>query len=133
MTYDPAEDKRQTKRYLCDEFFTRCTLLCHEGHLDMTAIDFSKDGMGLFTTESIPEPGNLKLCLHYENPAFVYKFNLLPCSLVHYNQTEVGVQCGIRFHLDQISPQDRNALAAIESCLAEFDDPEDRYHLFSEE
>ena len=130
MTMPPTQDKRQTKRYLCDEFFTRCTLQSHEGSLDMTAIDFSKEGMGLFTNEAIPESGNFSLCLHYENPTLRHKFNNLPCSIVHCNLTEVGSHCGIRFKLDQISLEDRNALEAIELCLATLDDPDDRYHLF---
>ena len=60
-------------------------------------------------------------------------FNALPCVLVHYNLTEVGSQCGIRFSLEQISQAEQQALAAIELVLAELDDPEDRYHLFGDD
>lgn len=133
MTMHSSEDKRQTKRYLCDEFFTRCSLQSHEGSLDMTAIDFSNEGMGLFTNEVIPESGNFSLCLHYESPSLSQKFKHLPCSVVYYNLTEVGSQCGICFKLEQLSQHDRAALEAIESSLAKLDDPDDRYHLFGED
>lgn len=132
MIMHSIQDKRQTKRYLCDEFFSRCSLQSLEGNLDMTAIDFSKEGMGLFTNEAIPESGNFKLCLYYENPSLSHKFKDLPCSIVHYNITEVGSQCGICFKLDQLSQDDRAALEAVELCLAKLDDPDDRYHLFGD-
>lgn len=127
-----TQDKRQRKRYLCDEFFTKCSLQSHEENLDMTAIDFSNEGMGLFTNEAIPESGNFSLCLHYKNPTLSHRFNNLPCSIVYSNLTEVGSQCGIRFKLDQLSQDDRAALEAIELCLAKLDDPDDRYHLFGD-
>jgi hypothetical protein len=143
MNYDPANDKRQAKRYLCDEYFRNCILHLEDNavsedkieasSLDVTAINFSKEGMGLFCNEHIPESGNFKLSLSYENPSLMKRFDNLPCSIVYCNLTEVGSHCGIRFELAQLSEEDIAALAAIESGLASLDDPEDRYHLFCEE
>ncbi|MFT6908003.1 MAG: hypothetical protein ACJAS1_004691 [Oleiphilaceae bacterium] len=129
MSNVSRQEKRQSKRYLCDEFFTQITLDTPEGNLDITAIDFNKEGIGLFSNNSIPESGNVSLSMHYGNPSLIHEFYNLPCSIVHCNQTEVGSHCGIRFRLNELSPADRTALEAIEAHLIICDDPDDRYHL----
>jgi hypothetical protein len=129
----PIQEKRQSKRYLCDEFFTQSTLETAEGNVDLTAIDFNRDGIGLFSNEVIPESGNVSLSIHYGNPTLSHEFNNLPCSIVYCNQTEVGSHCGIRFTLSELSLADQAALEAIEANLIKSDDPDDRYHLFGEE
>ena len=129
MTNDSVQEKRQSKRYLCDEFFTQITLQTLEGSLDITDIDFNKEGIGLFSNEVIPESGNVSLSIQYKNPLFIHMFNNLPCSIVHSNLTEVGTHCGVRFKLEELARTDRNALDTIESYLIKSDDPDDRYHL----
>ena len=133
MTFDPAQDKRQAKRYLCDEHFKQCVLMFEDLALEVTAIDFTKEGMGLFASEHIPDSGSFKLSMSYENPALHHCFEDLACTLVYCNLTEVGSHCGIRFEQDQLSPENQTALKAIEANLASLDDPEDRYHLFGDD
>ena len=130
MSNNSIQEKRQSKRYLCDEFFTLISLHTLEGNLDTTAIDFNKEGIGLFSNDILPESGNVSLSMHYENPALMHTFYNLPCSIVYCNQTEVGSHCGIHFKLNELSQADRTALRAIESYLINCDDPDDRYHLF---
>jgi hypothetical protein len=133
MRNDSIQEKRQLKRYLCDEFFTQCSLQTPEGNLEITAIDFNKEGIGLFSNDVIPESGNVSLTMHYENPALIHKFSNLPCSIVHCNLTEVGSHCGIHFTLNELSQTDRTALEAIETYLIKCDDPDNRYHLSDDE
>jgi hypothetical protein len=133
MVFDPAQDKRQSARYLCDEHFTKCVLLSETHTVEVTAIDFSTEGMGLFSNEHVPESGSFKLSMEYNNPGLQHRFDSLPCTLVYCNLTEVGSHCGIRFELSQLAETDVTALQEIESTLATHDDPEDRYHLFGDE
>ena len=133
MKNNYIQEKRQSKRYLCDQFFLQISLKTLEGYLDVTAIDFNSEGMGLFSNDTIPESGDLSLSLHYDNPSLNYAFDSLPCTIVYCNLTEVGSHCGIRFNLKQLSQADRSALKAIERCLIEVDDPENRYHFLSDE
>jgi hypothetical protein len=74
MSNVSRQEKRQSKRYLCDEFFTQITLDTPEGNLDITAIDFNKEGIGLFSNNSIPESGNVSLSMHYGNPSLIHEF-----------------------------------------------------------
>ena len=133
MNNNSIQEKRQSKRYLCDQFFILSTLQTLEGSLDITAIDFNKEGMGLFSNEIIPESGNVSLSIRYENPTLTHEFSHLPSSIVHCNLTEVGSHCGIRFKLNELSQADRVALEKIETQLIKCDDPDDRYHLFGDD
>lgn len=133
MTFDPAQEKRQATRYLCDEHFQQCVLMFENVAVEVTAIDFTKEGMGLFASEHIPASGRFKLSFSYENPSLPHRFTELACTLVYCNLTEVGSHCGIRFEQDQLSPENQTALKAIEANLASLDDPEDRYNLFGED
>tara|TARA_R110002072_G_scaffold90500_8_gene202502 strand:- start:7905 stop:8306 length:402 start_codon:yes stop_codon:yes gene_type:complete len=133
MSNNSISEKRQSKRYLCDEFFTQSSLQTPEGNVDLTAIDFNKEGIGLFSNELIPESGNVGLSMRYENPALTHEFCNLPGSIVYCNQTEVGSHCGIRFTLNELSQTDRTALEKIETHLINCDDPDDRYHLFDDD
>jgi hypothetical protein len=126
-------EKRQSKRYLCDQFFSQSSLQTSEGNLDITAIDFNKEGMGLFSSDIIPESGKVSLSMSYENDSFSHRFDNLPCFIVHCNLTEVGSHCGICFRLNELSQRDSAALEAIECYLIQSDDPEDRYHLFEDD
>lgn len=130
MNFDPAQDKRQNKRYLCDEHFANCQLQLDERQVETTAIDFSHEGMGLFSGEHIPESGCFVFSFTYGKPNLAREFIALPCTIVYCNLTEVGSHCGIRFELDKLSIEDRSSLKDIEQSLSLQDDPEDRYHLF---
>tara|TARA_R110001592_G_scaffold103298_1_gene291125 strand:+ start:7408 stop:7809 length:402 start_codon:yes stop_codon:yes gene_type:complete len=133
MRNDSIQEKRQSKRYLCDEFFTNSTLQTPEGNVDITAIDFNKEGIRLFSSDVIPESGKVSFTMHYENPALSHEFYNLPCSIVYCHLIEVGSHCGIRFNLNEVSEIDRAALEAIEEHLVKCDDPDDRYHLFGDD
>ena len=132
MRDDPSQERRLSKRYLCDEFFSHSSLQTSEGNLDLTAINFNKDGIGMFSNDSIPESGNARLTMHYENPSLSYDFYNLSCTIVYCNQTEVGSHCGIRFNLHELSQADKEALEAIETLLVKSDNPDDRYHLLED-
>lgn len=127
-----TEEKRLSKRYLCDEFFELIGLEVNQHSFSMTAIDFNKDGIGLFSNDAIPECGNVTLTLRYHSPAFNYIFKDLSCSIVHCNLTEVGSHCGLHFNQSKLSSNDKKALETIEEQLIKSDDPDDRYHLFGE-
>jgi hypothetical protein len=133
MTNYSNQEKRQAIRYLCDDFFSICLINTEDDKTDITAIDFNKEGMGIFSNIMPSESGEIILCLKYENPAQTYTLINLPCTIVHYNQTEVGCHCGVRFHADKLAENDRKALEEIETILSKSDDPEDRYHLFGGE
>mgnify|MGYP003633674401 CR=1 FL=1 len=133
MKNDSTQEKRLSKRYLCDKFFTHCTIQAPEESLDLTAINFNKNGIGVFSSDFIPESDNVSLSIHYENPTLTHEFYNLPCSIVYCNQTEVGSHCGIRFNLNEVSETDKVALEAIETLLIKYDDPDNRYHLFDDE
>ena len=133
MRNDTSQEKRQSKRYLCDKFFTHCSLQIPEGNLDLTAINFNKDGIGAFSNDFIPESDNVSLSIHYENPTLKHEFYNIPCSIVYCNQTEVGSHCGIRFNLNEVSQTYKVALEAIETHLIKYDDPDNRYGLFDDE
>lgn len=133
MNFDPVLDKRQNKRYLCDEHFSSCQLQLNGSLVETTAIDFSHEGMGVFSNDHIPDSGRYSLTLVYDNPALSKQFHKLPCTIVYCNLTEVGSHCGIRFELEQLSAEDRSSLEEIEQSLSQLDDPEDRYHLFGGE
>ncbi|MFV1872491.1 MAG: PilZ domain-containing protein [Oleiphilus sp.] len=127
------EEKRLSKRYLCDDFFVHIVLHTPEGDLCITAIDFNQEGMGFFSNEHIPEMASLSLSLQYKNPPLSHTFTKLPCSIVYCNQTEVGSHCGTAFTLNELSEADKKALEEIEAYLITCDDPEDRYHLFGDD
>ncbi len=133
MVNDQPLDKRQRARYLCDEYFSSCIFISNNEEFEVTAIDFSKEGMGFFSTDHIPESGSVTVCFIYRSPTLALEFNALPCTIVYSNQTEVGTQFGVRFEIDQLPLQDKFALEEIESSIALLDDPEDRYHLFGGE
>ena len=133
MLKDYIQEKRQSKRYLCDEFFTHISLQISEKDMDMTAIDFSREGIGLFSSDTLPESGNALLSLDYQSPPFNHTFSRLPCAIAHCNLTEVGSHCGVYFKLSDLSQADKAALESIESILIENDDPDDRYHLFGDD
>ena len=133
MKNNYIQEKRQSQRYLCDQFFLQISLKTLESYLDVTAIDFNSEGMGLFSNDTIPESGDLSLSFNYDNPSLKFAFDSLPCTIVYCNLTEVGSHCGIRFNLKHLSQTDRAALKAIERCLIEADDPENRYHFLSDE
>lgn len=133
MRNENIQEKRQSKRYLCDEFFAQCSLQTFKGNLDITAIDFNRDGMGLFSSEAIPESGQISLSMHYNNPTMSHVFSNIPCTIVHCNLTEVGSHCGVRFNINELSAEDITALETIEDCLIKFDDPDNRYHLFGDD
>lgn len=132
MRNDTSQEKRLSKRYLCDKFFTHCALQTPKGNLDLTAINFNKEGIGVFSSDFIPESGDVSLSIHYENPTLTHAFYNMPCSIAYCNQTEVGSHCGIRFNLDKLSATDKEALEAIETHLTSHDNPDDRYHLFDD-
>lgn len=130
MTNYADQEKRQANRYLCDEYFSVCLLDTQSDNFDITAIDFNKEGMGVFSNAMPSESGDIILYLIYDNPALKYTFKKLPCTIVHFNQTEVGCHFGVHFHYNKLTKKDRNALEKIETLLSKTDDPEDRYHLF---
>lgn len=132
MTNELINEKRQSKRYLCDEFFKQITLETNHHTINMTAIDFNKDGIGLFSSDVIPESGNMRVSMRYESPAFNYTFKNMPCSIAHCNLTEVGSHCGLHFNLNSLTLEDSEALKIIEIQLIKSDDPDDRYHLFGD-
>lgn len=133
MNQPIVEEKRQCKRYLCDSFFSDSYVKTEEKEFQITAIDFSKEGMGFFCSDFIPELVDFKLCFRYSKPEFDYSFEELDCVLVHSNITEVGSHFGLVFILSKLSDSDKQALTTIEKILNKQDDPEDRYHLFMEE
>lgn len=133
MINDSSQEKRLLKRYLCDDFFTLSALLPTETSLDLTAINFNKEGIGVFSNDFIPESGSLSLSIRYDSPRFSHTFNKLPCAIVYSNQTEVGSHCGVRFNLDDISQTDKEALELIEAYLVKIDNPDNRYNIFGDD
>ncbi len=125
----PIEEKRLNKRYLCDEYFTSATMTIGNAEVKVTAIDFNKEGMGIFTNAALPDEVKVLLAISYTHPEQAYEFEHIPCSMVYENQTEVGSQCGLKFLRQDLSEHDLSALSTIENILTEQDDPEDRYHL----
>lgn len=132
MKKGSIQEKRHSTRYLCNKFFIQTKAETVEEILNLTAIDFNKDGMGLFSSDVIPESGQLIVTMHYHSPTFQYNFINLVCSIVHCNLTEVGSHAGISFNFHTLSEADKKALSSIEKELINTDNPEDRYDLFGE-
>ncbi|MDX1452786.1 MAG: PilZ domain-containing protein [Oleiphilaceae bacterium] len=130
MSSAPQTERRANVRLLCDERFQNLLLHIQEGDYPVTAINFNRAGIGVFTSKHLPDFTHAELSFTFATEPPL-RLQSIPCEAVYSQDTEVGDQYGLRFVDKQIPAATLERLEQIELLAAESNDEQDRYGLFT--
>ncbi len=126
----PQTERRANPRYLCDDRFCDARLHYEGQSFSVTAINFNREGLGVFATEHLPNTQSIAVSFSFSDQSTM-DIGPMECEVVYSQDTEVGDQYGLKFLSETIDSATHSKLQAIEKALACNDNQEDRYGLFS--